>query len=105
MVGAAYAVAVMRAFDGRTGNGIFDIARAEIFRCFDIRKSLRKDAAFAFDFAGADAFFGDVDNARHAAGFHVVFTIYGMTNYIIHFLLRNNFFQKKQKYTAEASKT
>ena len=82
-----------------------DIACAEVFRCLDIGKSLCKNTAFTLDFARAHAFFGDVYDARHAAGFYVVFTIYGMTNYIIHFILRNNFFQKRQKYTAKSSKT
>lgn len=93
MVGGAYAVRVIGAFYGRARDGVFDIARAEVFRCLDIGKSLCKNTAFTLDFAGAHAFFGDVYDARHAAGFYVVFTIYGMTNNIIHFILRNNFFK------------
>ena len=105
VVGGAYAVRVIGTFYGRARDGVFDIARAEVFRRLDIGKSLCKNTAFTLDFAGAHAFFGDVYDARHAAGFYVVFTIYRMTNNIIHFILRNNFFQMRQKYTAKSSKT
>ena len=64
MVGATDASVVMHALHARTGYGVFNRAvKAEVFGRFDIRESLRKNAAFAFDFTGADAFFGYVDDS------------------------------------------
>ena len=84
MVGGADALAVEDAVVGRASDGIFHALDAKVLGRFDIRKSLRQNSAFAFDFAVANSLVRDADDTRQTAGFYVMFAIHGVTNEIIH---------------------